>query len=156
MASIEFSSVSHDLFRADDPARDLFMILRRAIYSDGRIFVCMYRPPLGHLYEVTLVHGIRDLGRIGRKANGRVRLRLSNVPLLTVSGELTRFRIRDAAQDNRATLQAGFLWTPKPIPIRQRRISTILPDLNNSFLLLSFTSRVAFRSLQLDIMIFDR
>lgn len=33
---------------------------------------------------------------------------LSNVPLLTVSGELTRFRIRDAARDNRATLRPTF------------------------------------------------
>lgn len=47
-------------------------MLRRAIYSVGRIFVCMYERPPGHLYEVTLARGIRDLGRIGRKANGGV------------------------------------------------------------------------------------
>lgn len=47
-------------------------MLRRAIYSVGRIFVCMYEPLSGHLYEVTLARGIGDLGRIGRKANGGV------------------------------------------------------------------------------------
>lgn len=71
----------------------------------------------------------------------------SNVPLLTVSGELTRFRARDRVRDNGTTLEAtvsGHL-NLTPIPVTRAVFSRFPPSTSLSSKNLQFFTTISFR-----------